>query len=117
MSCLPQAKLPFCDPAELDLRLVLLSQGSLMPTESCKGSQPEDGPPDRFLFLFIANSFVKKIKPLSRNTGTGAGRYWPGADGCPERLRLSPLRGYCPPLLIRNAKSGALGVVTFLGPD
>lgn len=112
MSCLPQAKLPFCDPAELDLRLLLLSQG-------CKSSQPEDGPApsDRFLFLFIANSFVKKIKPLSRNTGTGAGRYWPGADGCPERLRLSPLRGYCPPLLIRNAKSGALGVVTFLGPD
>lgn len=78
--------------------------------------QPEHNSVCRFLFLFYCKFICSKIKPLFRDTRmevAGQGQMDP-----PERLREDALCGtIVPQPLIRNAKSGRLGLVSFLSLD
>lgn len=96
MSCLPPppAELTFCDPAKPG---TLPSAGFPglpdMGTQNCKSSQPARPHLTDSSSFLLQIHLLQKIKPLSRNTGTGGGRYWPGADGSPERLRAVSSKG------------------------
>lgn len=73
---------------------MLVSQGSLTwGLRATRAASLKTAPSDRFLFLFIANSFVKKNKAFVQEYRDGCGRYCPGADGSPERLRAVSSKG------------------------